>query len=225
MLGSATLQAACEFNLSAWLYLLDWLLLLRNQPVGHSSVLCCNQISAAFIDKCSSARMRSWAWELAWKRMPGHSGGSHAEVLRWPLEEMQSRLLHSGDMSAKGKGSFIDNRCLFLHPLPTMEENVWPPSLGKSKPWVCCRSLYTLNACGGYLQVGLGVPLESPCCRGIPLERQECRPRVTHGQQWIMSGFIFVFLFFFTVKRSPARSGRSFKQSLLWTYIFSHFHT
>ena len=50
------------------------------------------------------------------------------------LEEMQSGLLHDGDMSAKGKDSFIDIKCLFLHLLPTMEENVWPSSLGKSKP-------------------------------------------------------------------------------------------
>lgn len=49
--------------------------------------------------------------------MPGHFGGSHAELLCWPLEEMQSGLPHSGGMSAKGKDSSIDIKFLSLHPL------------------------------------------------------------------------------------------------------------
>lgn len=125
------------------------------------------------------------------------------------------------------KDSSIDIKCLFLHPLPTLKENVWPFSLGKSRPWVCCRRLSGLSVWRGYLKVSLGVPLDLPYCRGIPLKRWEYRRRFTHCKQSMIFGFCFgwlcFFFFSFTVNRSLLRSGRSFEQSLTWTCIFSYF--
>lgn len=69
-------------------------------------------------------------------------------------------------------------------------------------------------------KLGLGVALESSCYRGIPLESQECWTSFTHWQQWMTFGVLGYFCLH--VNRSPAGgSGRSSKQSLLWTCIFS----
>lgn len=98
--------------------------------------------------------------------MPGHFGGSHAELLSWPLEEMQSGLPHSGGMSAKGKDSSIDIKFLFLHSLQLRNKIfgllAWMKVNHES---ATCKRLRALGF-QGRLYVGLGIPLELHCFTG-----------------------------------------------------------
>lgn len=112
MLGSANLQAACEFNPSAWPCLLDWLLLLRNQPIARSSVLCCNYIFATFVIQVQQCQNMQLGLRASLEKDAGALWRQPCRMLRWPLEEMQSGLLHLRWCVCKGKG------LLYRHQMP-----------------------------------------------------------------------------------------------------------
>lgn len=136
-----------------------WPLLLRNQLSAHCRVLLlCVFYSHLQVQQCQNM-------QLGLRTSLEKDSGA---IWRQPCRN--AALAFAGDavwvtlpwrhVCRERKDSFIDITCLFLHPLPTLKENVWPFSLGQGKQWVCCRRL----KCPEYLS---GLSLSCTWCSSV----------------------------------------------------------